>query len=205
MVAEEEEWIEIKRFGDPIGADMIRDFLREHEVRVQIRGNTQATRMTWSQTSDNIRIVVHRDDLERAREALEAMNQGDAQGHPFRDLSVPREEDDHEEKFVKPRSVIAAAVLACIVPIGAGHFYARHGAAGTILFAGILGAWAAAVLGGHHEMARAWAILVAIDVVGSFFAVRRFNVGRPTPEGTQRRWAIVAVVVAFAGAWFSGL
>ncbi|MBX3186658.1 MAG: DUF2007 domain-containing protein [Labilithrix sp.] len=202
MAADEDEWVEIKRFGDPIGADMICDFLREHDVRVQLRGNTQATRMTWSQTSDNIRIVVLREDLEKAHEALAAMNQGEARGHPFRDLSAPKDDDEAEEKFVKPRSVIAAAFLAFILPIGAGHFYARHGAAGTILLAGIAGALLASFFGAHYEVtARAWGILVLADAVGAVLAVRRFNARRPMSEGSQRQWAAVAVLVAFALAW----
>src|SRR3954464_14045399 len=94
----EEDGVEVRRFADRIGAEMIRDFLADHDVRVAIHGNPQATRMTWSQTSDVIRIVVARADLETAKEALEAMTAGDQ--HPFRG-PIPARDDDEErvEKF----------------------------------------------------------------------------------------------------------
>lgn len=196
---EEDDWVEVRRFDDAIGATMIRDFLLDHDVRVAIRGNPQATRMTWSQTSDNLRIVVPPGDLEKAKEALAAMSAGDT--HPFRG-AAPAPEEGVEEKFEKPRSGLGAAMLAVFVPIGAGHFYARHGAAGTILCVGMVGAIVASIALGHVELFRAWAILVVFDVLGSFLAVRRFNEKRVPPESVQRQWAFGAVVVAFAIAWF---
>ena len=198
---DEDDWVEVRRFADPIGADMIRDFLADHDVRVAIRGNPQATRMTWSQTSDVIRIVVARADLEKAKEALEAMTAGDQ--HPFRG-PVPAPDEDEDERLEKPvesRKGAYAAVLAIIVPIGAGHFYARHGAAGTILCAGMIAAFLAALMGGDPAYFRAWGILVVVDVIGAFFAVRRFNQKRVPPDRTQRMWAMAAVVLAFGGAW----
>ena len=54
---DEDDWVEVA-VRRRIGAKMIRDFLLDHDVRVAIRGNPQATRMTWSETSDVIRIVV---------------------------------------------------------------------------------------------------------------------------------------------------
>jgi hypothetical protein len=195
---EDDDWVEVRRFEDPIGATMIRDFLHDHDVRVAIRGNPQATRMTWSQTTDIIRIVVPPADLEKAREALAAMSAGDT--HPFRGAAPPPDEAP-EEKFVKPRSGLGAAMLAFFVPIGAGHFYARHGAAGTIIGIGIVGAVAASILLGHDELFRAWAFLVVLDAVGAFWAVRRFNEKRIPPDDVQRRWAMAGVVAAFAAAW----
>jgi hypothetical protein len=197
-VEEDRDWVEVRRFDDAIGATMIRDFLKDHGVRVAIRGNPQATRMTWSQTTDVLRIVVAPSDLETAREALAAMNAGDT--HPFRGPSAPPE-DGPEEKFVKPRSAAGAAVLAFFVPIGAGHFYARHGAAGTILCIGMVSAVVASVVLGRVELFRAWVILIAVDAIGSFWAVRRFNQKRVPPDSVQRQWAMGAVVVAFVAAW----
>ena len=196
--AEEDDWVEVRRFDDAIGATMIRDFLLDHDVRVAIRGNPQATRMTWSQTTDNIRIVVPPADLEKAREALAAMSAGDA--HPFRGPS-PVAEDEQEEKFEKPRSGLGAAMLAFFVPIGAGHFYARHGAAGTIFAVGMIGAVLGSIAFGHPELFRAWMILIVLDAVGAFLAVRRFNQKRVPPDAVQRQWAMGAVVLAYGLAW----
>jgi hypothetical protein len=195
---EEDDWIEVRRFDDAIGATMIRDFLLDHDVRVAIRGNPQATRMTWSQTTDNIRIVVPPADLEKAREALAAMSAGDA--HPFRGPS-PVTEDEQEEKFEKPRSGLGAAMLAFFVPIGAGHFYARHGAAGTIFAIGMIGAVLGSLAFGHPELFRAWMILIVLDAVGAFLAVRRFNAKRVPSDAVQRQWAMGAVVAAYGLAW----
>jgi hypothetical protein len=195
---DEDDWVEVRRFDDAIGATMIRDFLLDHDVRVAIRGNPQATRMTWSQTSDNIRIVVPPADLEKAREALAAMSAGDA--HPFRGAS-PVMEDEHEEKFEKPRSGLGAAMLAFFVPIGAGHFYARHGAAGTIFAIGMIGAVLGSIAFGHPELFRAWMLLIVVDAVGAFLAVRRFNQKRVPPDAVQRQWAMAAVVAAYGLAW----
>jgi hypothetical protein len=195
---EDDDWIEVRRFDDAIGATMIRDFLLDHDVRVAIRGNPQATRMTWSQTTDNLRIVVPPADLEKAREALAAMSAGDT--HPFRGASPIVE--DNEEKFEKPRSGLGAAMLAVFVPIGAGHFYARHGAAGTILCIGMIGAVLGSVVFGHGELYRAWMILIAVDAVTSFFAVRRHNQKRIPSDAVQRQWAMGAVVASYVGAWF---
>ena len=180
---------------------MIRDFLLDHDVRVAIRGNPQATRFAWSATTDNLRIVVPPSDLEKAKEALAAMSAGDA--HPFRGPVQAPDEEAVEEKFEKPRSAVGAAMLAVFVPIGAGHFYARHGAAGQILCIGMIGSILASVLLGHAELFSAWGILILIDIVGSFFAVRRFNTKRVPSEGVQRQWAFGAVVLAFGIAWFT--
>ena len=54
------------------------------------------------------------------------------------------------------------------------------------------------LVAGRAELARTWALLVAVDMIGAFWAVRRFNAKRIPSEGTQRRWALVAVVLAFA-------
>lgn len=196
---EDDDWIEVRRFDDAIGATMIRDFLLDHDVRVAIRGNPQATRMTWSQTSDNLRIVVAPADLEKAREALAAMSAGDT--HPFRGPAPIADDTDTEERFEKARSGLGAAMLAVFVPIGAGHFYARHGAAGTILCLGMVGAVLGSVLFGHPELFRAWMILIALDAVTSFFAVRRHNQKRIPPDSVQRQWAMGGVIAAYALAW----
>lgn len=197
---DEGDWIEVRRPTDPIDADMILDFLRQHNVRAAIRGNPHAIRMTWSQTSDVLRIVVAPGDVDKAREALIAMTS--AGDRPFRGASPV--EDARPERFEKPRSALGAACLAVLVPIGGGHFYARHGAAGTILAAGVIGAVIGVVFGGRAELAQAWAVIVVADVLGSIWAVRRFNAKRPLPEAAQRRAALAVVAVAFGVALVLG-
>lgn len=200
------DWIEIRRFAAPTDTEMIRDFLHDHGIRVRVDGaiNT-ATRLPWTMAANDARIMVHPADFDHAKEVLLAMESGDAADQPFRGPEKKKEKKaDEEEKYVQKRSALGAAFLGLIVPIGAGHFYARHGAAGTILCAGIIGSVLGMWFGGHWELSRAWAILVGIDMVAARWAVKRFNEGRIPPEGTQRMWAAMAVVIAFGIAWFTG-
>ena len=197
---DEGDWVEVRRATTPVEADMVRNFLRDHGVPSAVNGDAGGTRLVWQQTMMDIRIVVAPKDLENAREVLTAMT-ADTAEHPFRGAPPMARED--EEPYQQTRSMIAAPMLAVLVPIGAGHFYARHGAAGTILCAGVAGS----VLGiwlGHLELAVTWGMLVAVDVVGSVLAVRRFNAQRVPPESVQRSWAIAALVVAFAVGGFLG-
>lgn len=205
-VGDEGDWVELRRFSDAIGAEMLHDFLVDHEVRSRVQGSTKGTRLPWSETSNVIKVVVHPEDLEKAREAAAAMDEGLAVDQPFRGPSSgPKKGGDVEgEAYVQKRSALGAAFLGLLIPIGAAHFYARHGAAGTILCAGIVGSVLGMWFGGHWELARAWALLVAIDMVAARWAVKRFNEGRVPPEGTQRTWAAAAVAVALGIAWFSG-
>lgn len=203
---DEGDWIEIRRFAAPTETEMIRDFLHDHGIRVRVHGaiNT-ATRLPWTVVANDSRIMVHPDDVEQAREVLVAMEKGDAVDQPFRGPEQTRKKKrDDEEEFVQKRSALGAAFLAFIVPIGAGHFYARHSAAGTILCAGIVGSVLGMFFGGHFELSRAWAMLVVIDMVGARWAVKRFNEGRVPPEGAQRLWAGAAVLISFGIAWFTG-
>ena len=197
---DEGDWVEVRRATTPVEADMVRNFLRDHGVPSAINGDSGGTRLVWQQTMMDIRIVVAPGDLENAREVLAAMT-ADTTEHPFR--GAPPVVRDEEEPYVAKRSMMAAPMLAVLVPIGAGHFYARHGAAGTLLCAGIAGSFLGILLG-HLELAVTWGILVAVDVVGSVFAVRRFNAQRVPPENVQRAWAIAAVLLAFAVGGFLG-
>jgi len=199
MTEEEEDegnWVEVRRASTPVEADMVRDFLKDHGVRTAINGDAGGTRLPWQHTMMDIRIVVSPRDLAEAREVLAAMV-ADTNEHPFRGAPpVAREE---EAPYVKSRSAMAAMMLGWLVPIGAGHFYARHGAAGTLLCAGIVGSFVGIVFG-HPELAVSAGLLVATDVIGAYWAVKRFNQGRVPPESVQRRWAIGAVLAAFAAA-----
>lgn len=200
--APDENWVEIRRASTPVEAQMVRDFLAEHGVKSAINGDSGGTRLPWQHTMMDIRIVISPRDVESAREVLTAMVATDAD-HPFRGPAPMERLERDDEPYVAKRSAVAAAMLGFMIPIGAGHFYARHGAAGTILCAGMVGSFLGVLLG-RLGLAIAWAILVVIDVVGSRWAVKRFNEQRVPPESEQRKWAMAAVVVAFVAAWFIG-
>ena len=195
---DEGDWVEVRRASTPVEADMVRDFLKDHGVRSAVNGDSGGTRLPWQHTIMDIRIVVSPRDLDEAREVLAAMV-SETNEHPFRGAPPLAREERDEAPYEKSRSVMAAMMLAWLVPIGSGHFYARHGAAGTLLCAGIVGAFVGVLLG-HPETAVAAGILVLVDVVGAYWAVKRHNEGRIPPEGVQRQWAIGAVLFAFAAA-----
>jgi hypothetical protein len=196
--ADEGNWVEVRRVSSPVEADMIRDFLREHGVKSAVNGNAAGMQLAY--TATDIRVVVSPRDVENAREVLAAMV-AETVEHPFRGAPPPLKEE--EEPYVAKRSMLAAGMLGFLIPIGAGHFYARHGAAGTILCAGVVGSFLGVVFG-HRELATSWAIIAVLDIVGSFAAVRRFNTQRVPPESTQRNWAMAVVVLAFVVGWFFG-
>jgi len=186
---EEIDWVEIVRVHDRFEADVTAGFLRDHDVPVQTVGGGSTALPTMGLT--DLRILVPRADLERAGQVLEAMKRGAAETHPFRDAPP-----EPYEAPVAKRKAAFAVMLALLVPIGGGHFYARHGAAGTLLAAGIIGG----VLGarfGVPALVYASALLVVIDAVTAPFAVRRTNKGAPSSEGAQRGWALAAVAVAY--------
>ncbi len=186
---EEVDWVEIVRVHDRFQADVTAGFLRDHGVPVQTAGGGSTALPMMGLT--DLRILVPRADLERAGQVLEAMKRGAAEVHPFRDAPP-----EPYEAPVARRKSLFAVMLAFLVPIGGGHFYARHGAAGTIFAAGIVGG----VLGarfGVPALVYASALLVAIDAVTSPLAVRRTNQGAPSSEGAQRGWAFAAVAAAY--------
>jgi hypothetical protein len=196
MAPSDEPWIEIRRFDDPLEAELVRDFLRDHGVRVSVRGNAGTTAvLNRFSTVIDIRLDVPRAELDVAREALAAMNVGDAGESPFRGL-VPATKTD-AERYVAPKRPRVAMMLGLLVPIGAAHFHARHGAAGGVICAGVVGALLGILLFGRVELAIAWGILVVADVLGAPAAVRRFNAGRVPPEGIQRLYALGTLVLAF--------
>ena len=198
---EEEDWVEVSRFTDRLAAEMNRDFLADHDIRVGLHGNPQATRMTWSASSELFRIVVAREDLERAKEALAAMTANEQ--HPFRG-PVPTREDEEEEQeearegYLAPKNPLFGSVLGILVPLGSAHFYTQHTAAAKVLAVGMGAAFLLALFGGQPQLFRVWGLLVLVDVVGGFFAARRYNRRAIPNDATQAVGAFLAVVVVFA-------
>jgi hypothetical protein len=188
-MAEASDWVELLRVHDRFQADITVRFLEDHGVRVQTSGGANTALPTLGLT--DVRILVAREDAERAAQALEAMRGGRPDEHPFRDAPP----EPYEAPVARKKAPFAV-MLAVLVPIGGGHFYARHGAAGTVLAAGILGGFLASVLWVRSVVVTCW-ILVVVDAVFAPLAVRRANAGRITSEPRQRLWAIGAVVLAW--------
>ena len=155
----------------------------------------------------NICLRVLPNRLEAAREALEALENGEDTAladalHPYRGAGAtePVARKKKKKKALKRAKKPHIAFMASIlVPIGGGHFYAEHGAAGAIFAAGIVGGFLGAVVGRSSTALIAACVLIVLDAVLAPRAVRRLNEKRvPTPEA-QRLWAIVGLVLAFAG------
>jgi hypothetical protein len=184
----DDEWVEFLRVHDRLEAEITVRFLEDHGVAVQTAGGANTAIPTMGLT--DVRILVPSDQAERAAQVLSAMRE-DTSKHPFRD--APAEPYDAP---VATRKAAFAVMLALLVPIGAGHFYARHGAAGTILALGILGGFLASMLG-WPSLIYMCGLLVIVDAVFAPLAVRRTNRGHVSSEPRQRAWAFAAVVAAW--------
>jgi hypothetical protein len=189
MSTEEVDWVELLQVHDRFQSEITAQFLRDHGIDVQTSGGANWAVPTISMT--DMRLLVPRVDLERARQVLAAMRAENTEVHPFRDAPP-----EAYEAPVAKRNGAFAVMLALLVPIGGGHFYARHTAAGAILAAGILGGFLGARFGMPFLF---WGsgLLVLADAVSSPFAVRRANAAEIPSDGTQRLWALVAVIGAY--------
>lgn len=183
------DWVELLRMHDRVQAEITVRFLEDHGVRVQISGGANTALPTLGLT--DLRLLVASEDVDRAEQALEAMREGRADAHPFRDQPP----EPYEAPVAKKKAPFAV-MLALLVPVGGGHFYARHGAAGTILAAGVIGGFLASIGWTRSAIYTCW-ILVLIDAVFAPLAVRRANAGEVPSDARQRAWAIGAVVLAW--------
>ena len=192
-------WVVLRHFNDAMEAEITLNFLRDHDVRVEVRGNSvNSATLNRFTTIIDIRLVVPAEDLDHAQEVLTAMT-SDAIEHPFRGAPPPElaPEEGADRALVERRFRSAAFILAILVPVAGGHFYARHTGAAIVLALGIVGSFLGALMLGTPQLLIASAILVAFDATFSMRAVRRFNEGRIPDEATQRAWAFGAVVVAW--------
>jgi Putative prokaryotic signal transducing protein len=195
-VNEEEEWVVLRRYDDPLEAQIAVDFLRHHDVRVSLQGNSGSTSvLNRFDTVLDIRVVVPRSDAASAREVLDAMTVEVTDEQPFRGPAPPSQaiEPLHRRRYRR-----AGFALALAVPIGGGHFYARHNAGAIVIGGGIVGGFLGVLLRGPPALLIASASLVLIDALFAPAAVRRFNEGRVPSEEMQRKWALGAVAVSYA-------
>jgi hypothetical protein len=193
--ATNDEWVVLRRYDDPLEAQIVVDFLRHHDVRVALQGNSGATSvLNRFDTVLDIRVVVPRSEADSAREVLDAMTVEITNEQPFRGRAPSSQAI---EPMHRPRYRRAAFVLALAVPIGGGHFYAQHNAGGIVLAGGIVGGFLGVLLRGPPTLLIASAILVLLDALLSPLAVRRYNEGRVPSDETQRKWALGAVVASY--------
>jgi hypothetical protein len=186
---EEQDWVEIARVHDRFEAEITARFLDDHAVPVRTAGGANWALPMIGLT--DMRILVPRTFADRAHQVLSAMRGGHAERHPFR--------DEPPEPYEAPRATRKAPLammLALLVPIGAGHFYARHTGAGAMLAGGILGGLVGAYFG-VHALLLASVILIGIDAVLSPFAVRRYNRDATPSDATQRVGALFVVAAAY--------
>lgn len=181
-----DDWVVLRTFDEPMLARMTLDFLRDHAIPVQVRGDSpDGVRNLYSPF--DMRIAVPRARLDEAREALDALTAEAATETPFRGPLPPEElRDDEAAKLPQRKKQPAfAAVLAFLVPLGAGHFYAEHNQTGLVVVAGLVLS-VGLLVSGAAPAGAVFLALVVLDGVFGFFAVRRFNEGRVPPVGRQR-------------------
>ena len=203
-MARASEWVVVRRYDDGLNAQIALDFLRDHGVPVALRGNSGATAvLNRFDTVLDVRLVVRPKHLADALEALSALESPGtpieardelvpASGHPYRDTT----ELDTE---VRTRYRRAAFALACMMPIGAGNFYAGENVAGTIFGAAIAIFCAAAFATRTDGFFVAAMFVVACDALTALAAVERHNAGAPaSPRSQAIRASACAIVAALA-------
>jgi hypothetical protein len=206
----EDSWVELRRFNDPLEADMAKDFLEQSGVPVLVRGNSGVTGvLNRFDTILDIRLTVPEAKLAIAREALEAMQTPARTEEPFRGFGHEKEvrHDDADENGDGPiprkKSPFLAMGFGLMLPIGAGHLYAGHQAAGKIFAGYIIMMALLAIIGDRPALWAGVFMLIAIDVLASPFAVNRFNRDAVPPDSTQYAAAgligtLVCAVVMFS-------
>lgn len=209
----DEDWVVLSTYDRPELARMTLDFLRDHDIPVQTRGDSpEGVRNLYSPF--DIRIVVPSERLEEAREALAAFTAEPTDATPFRgplpppELAGANDEGEQPAAALRTRRGPFAFVLAFLVPIGGGHFYAQHNAAGSILAVAFVLFVVGSVQAGTTRLAFAMAVaagmVVTLDaIVSMLVAVRRCNEKRIPSAGTQRATALGLVGVALGSgfAW----
>lgn len=194
------DWIELRRFVDPIEAEITRDFLRDHGVRVAMRGDAGGVvSLTHLGVLGAVRLLVPEGDRERAEEAMAAMHapaDEDEQPHgavatTYRHADV----DEDDGRFRARRFPFAAPVLSVLFPFGGGHFYAHHVATGVALAAGIVCALASS--SSHPWTLRAALLMIVADAGFSVGAVRAWNERRPASEAAQLARGGAIVLASF--------
>jgi hypothetical protein len=203
------DWVELRRYDDNLEADIALHFLRDHGISVKLLGNSgQTSVLNRFSTIVDIRLMVPKKSLKRARRTLHAMTDADvervpeaeedpegASGHPYR--------GGHKREEVHPRYRRAAIVLAFLLPIGSGHIYSRHDTTGAVLAVSIVSLAASAVVSGTPWLFGACVVLVICDAIGSLRAVREHN-DRTMPATSVQFWRGVRYVVfALVLAWLA--
>ena len=92
-----------------------------------------------------------------------------------------------------PRQKRVAIFVAVALSFGAGHFYAREHVSGALLGIAELALIVLAVAGDAAVMGGV-PLLMLVDLIGSLYAVRRYNDGRP--RSTDRQLVITGGLVA---------
>jgi hypothetical protein len=107
------DWVEILRVHDPMEAQVTTRFLEDHGVPVRTSGGATTALPMISLT--DVRVLVAREDVERAEQVLSAMRDGAATVHPFRD--APPEEYEAPTASHRPKMMlfVLAALIAAYV------------------------------------------------------------------------------------------
>jgi len=208
---EERDWVVLRRYDDATLAQIALDFLRDSGVSVALQGNSGATSiLNRFDTVLDIRLVVPSDELEHAREALQALTpsadqlepepprEGEHGWHgPYRANRARALAHKDDGDHAPPRRFRRAAiVLAFAVPIGGAHFYARHNHAGAVFAIATVLYFFAGISVGATAFVVAATILVALDAAFGLRAVARHNEGRIPAPRSQVATAVACAVAA---------
>lgn len=203
----DDEWVSLRTFDRQFDADLALSFLHEHSIEARLKGGVGSTASLQHLTIGfRVELLVRASQRGEAEEALVALASAESEvaslhGEPTPDggagvyRDAPRGPHDSSSRPPQ-RYKRAAALLAIAVPIGSGHFYARHNTAGVVH---LLGTVLCIVLA--TALDRPWFGFAAVLVVLSdaFFgalAVDRYNEGRVPSPARQGAFAAVTVLLS---------
>ena len=106
---DEVEWVELLRVYDRFEAEIIVGMLEDHDVPVRTYGGATTALPAIGLT--DVRILVPRDEKDRAEQVLAAMRGGRADVHPFRD-APPEPYDAPVRRRLGPQFAWAMLALA---------------------------------------------------------------------------------------------
>jgi hypothetical protein len=171
-----DRFVIVHRSFDPVQAEMLADVLRDAEIAVRVIGTRSGASIGVGQVIMEVHLEVPEPLAGQATDVLESFLTGDGaallreQGA----MGEGDEGDDEPPPRETPRTPLLGAGVALLLPLGAGHLYARRPWTAALVFAGHLTSLRLAMTGDWRFIA--WAItafvaLLAFDVIGAVRAL----------------------------------
>jgi hypothetical protein len=201
-----ERFVIVHRSFDPVQAELLGDILRDAGLAARVIGTRSGAAIGVGQVIMELHIEVPTSQAGQATDFLEAYFATDGQQLLREAGELDEDDDDSDDEDAapaSPRRAVLAAGVALVMPLGAGHVYARRPWTAAVLAA-------AHVVGIRYLFSHHWvdmltgglifAFLVAADVVGAVRAVRAEQRGAHRSAAGQLVAGAVMALVAIVAA-----